>query len=465
MSPRQDNEKRGIHDSTTEFFLKVVQKEKEAASKESTTKDNISATKNKTFDTVGRFYNYINQILDKILTSKASIMILSFVMAGILFFSISGKDIITSPTSGSTLENVPVTVENLDPALELTGVPDSVTVGLIGPSLDIYKVNFTKDYEVFLDLTDFDKGEYTVNLKARNFPETLRVMPVPSTLKIKLLPKVDATFDLGYRFVNEDDLDTKYSVSVEDMSETSVVLRASQETLQKVAKVEANIDVADKTEAFEQDAKIKAYDANDKELDIEISPATVHVKCNVASYSKVVPVQANFVGDIPAGYEISNYTLSQSQITIYGLEEKIKDISVVKVDVDVSDVKSNTTITNVAFKRGNGINKFSSGTVDVTVEVEKVITKKIEKVPIKVLNNTENYKVSFAGEGGYATVSVSGTETKIASLTADNIQASVDVDGLRVGTRRVNVKTAVDDEKIKIELLSSSKVTINIERN
>lgn len=43
--------------------------------------------------------------------------------------------------------------------------------------------------------------------------------------------------------------------------------------------------------------------------------------------------------------------------------------------------------------------------------------------------------------------------------------ASVDVDGLRVGTRRVDVKTAVDDEKIKIELLSSSKVTINIERN
>ena len=465
MSPRQNKEKRDVHDSTTEFFLKVVQKEKEAASKESTTKENISATKTKTIDTVGRFYNYINQTLDKILSSKASIMILSFAMAGVLFYSIAGKDILTSPTSGSTLENVPVVVENLDSSLELSGVPESVTVGLIGPSLDIYKVNFTKDYQIYLDLADYEKGEYTVNLRSRNFPETLRVMPVPSTLKIKLLPKIDATFDLGYRFINVEKLDTEYSVSVEEMAETSVILRASQETLQKVVRVEANIDVADKTEAFEQDAKIKAYDANDKELNVEISPTTVHVKCNVASYSKVVPVQAQFVGDIPAGYEISNYRLSQSQITIYGLEEKIKDISVVKVDVDVSDVKSNTTITNVAFKRGNGINKFSSETVDVTVEVEKVITKKIEKVPIKVLNNTENYKVSFAGEGGYATVSVTGTEAKIASLTADNIQASVDVDGLRVGTRRVDVKTAVDDEKIKIELLSSSKVTINIERN
>lgn len=49
MSPRQNKEKRDVHDSTTEFFLKVVQKEKEAASKESTTKENISATKTKNY--------------------------------------------------------------------------------------------------------------------------------------------------------------------------------------------------------------------------------------------------------------------------------------------------------------------------------------------------------------------------------------------------------------------------------
>lgn len=52
MSPRQDKEKRGVHDSTTEFFLKAVQKERETAPKESTTKENISATKTKTIDTV-----------------------------------------------------------------------------------------------------------------------------------------------------------------------------------------------------------------------------------------------------------------------------------------------------------------------------------------------------------------------------------------------------------------------------
>lgn len=464
MSPRRQN-KRDIQDSTTEFFLKVVQKEKEQAAKEGATKDNLNYTKTKTIDKFGRFYNYINQVLDKILSSKVSIMILSCAMAGLLFYSIAGKDIITSPTSGSKIENVPIVVENLNPDYELSGIPDSVTVGLIGPSLDIYKINFTNNYEVYLDLAGYEEGEYTVNLKSRNFPDTLDVMLVPETLKIKLSPKVEETYDLNYRFINEDQLDSKYSVSVDEMAFNSVKLRASQETLQKIERVEACIDVSEKTEAFEQDAQIKAYDSNDQEVKIEISPKTVHVKCNVASYSKTVGIQVNFTGNLASGYQITRYTLTQDEVTIYGLEEDIKDITTVNVDVNVDGFKSNATINDISLKKETGINKFSTDKVGITLEIEKVITKRIDNIPIKVLNNAKNYKVSFAGEGGYASVSVTGTEAKLASLTADNIQVSVDIDGLGVGTRQVNVKTAIDDEQLQVELLSSQKVTINIERN
>lgn len=465
MSPRHQKDKKEIQDSTTEFFLKVIKKEKEKQAKESTFKENMSFKKPKTIDTVGRFYNYINQTLDKILSSKASIMILSFIMAALLFYSIAGKDIITSPTSGLTIDDVEVKIENLDPELELSGVPSTVTVGLIGPSLDIYKMNFSDDYEVYLDLNDKEAGEYTVRLSSRNFPESLTVMIVPDTLKITLAQKELETFDLGYRFINEDKLDSKYSVSVEEMELSSVEVYASKETLSKIARVDACIDVSEQTQAFEQNAEIKAYDSNGNEMDVEISSTKVHVKCNVASYSKVVDVDVQFVGDLPTGYQISNYTLSQQQVTIYGLEEQIKDIDSVTLDVDVSEIKSSTTISDVALKKENGINKFSTDAIDVTLEVEKVITKKFDNIEILVLNNSENYKVSFAGESGYASVSVTGSEAKVNSLTTDNIQVSIDIDGLKTGTRTVSVKAVVDDEDLDIELLSSSKVTINIERN
>lgn len=461
MSPKRRNDHK-IQDSTTEFFLKVVQKEKERSAKEETKKESINYSK--TIDKVGHFYNYINQGIDKILSNRISVMLLSLVMAVFLFVSISGVDIFSSPASGSTLENVPIQIEGLNDSYELSGVPESVKVGLIGPSLDIYTTKLSKNYQVYIDLTDMGKGEYTVSLKTKNFPDTLTVMPVPDTLKVKLAPKVSAKYDLGYRFVNEEEMDPKYSVSVASMAVNSVTIRASQETLNKIAAVEACIDVSDKTEDFEQDSPIKAYDDKGNVLEVDIAPTTVHVQCNVASYSKSVTVKANFIGDLSEGYEISNYSLSQSTVTIYGLKEDIDDISVVEVDVNVEDIHQSTTFSNLSLKKETGINKFSTNTVSVTVEVDKVITKVFDKIPIKVLNNSKNYKVSFAGQGQYATVSISGSEDKVSALTTDNIQATVDINNLSVGSKNVSVKVAVDDDTLDIKLLSSSKITINIER-
>ena len=209
MSPRR-KENKEIQDSTTDFFLKVIQKEKQNTVKETLKSESLNNKKTKTIDTVGRFYNYINQTFDRILSNRLSVMFLSLLMAVILFVSISGGDLLTSPTSGTTLENVPIKVEGLDENYELTGVPTSVKVGLIGPSLDIYTTKLSKNYEIYIDIKGYSTGEHNVSLKSRNFPDTLTVMLVPDTLKVKLAPKVSETFQLGYRFINEDELDPKY---------------------------------------------------------------------------------------------------------------------------------------------------------------------------------------------------------------------------------------------------------------
>lgn len=463
MSPRR-KENREIHDSTTEFFLKVIQKEKQNTTKDTMKTESMNYKKTKTIETVGRFYNYINQTFDRILSNRLSVMFLSLLMAVILFISISGGDILTSPTSGTTLENVSVKVEGLDENYELTGVPKSVKVGLIGPSLDIYTTKLSKNYEVYIDMKGYSSGEHNVTLKTRNFPETLEVMLVPDTLKVKIAPKISHTYVLGHRFINEDQLDAKYSISVEDMAVSNVTIRASQETLNKIAFVDACIDVAKQDSAFEQDARIKAFDANGKELDVEIAPTTVKVKCDVASYSKEVTVKPNFIGDVASGYQISQYALSQSTVTVYGPKESIDKLKFIGVDINVEGLKSSSTINGQFLKKETGINKFSTDTIDISLEIEKVITKKFDNIPIKVLNNSKKNNISFAGKSQFATVSVTGSEDTIAALTKENIQATIDVNRLSLGTKTVNVKVAVDNDQLKIELLSSSKVTINIER-
>ncbi|MCD7949708.1 MAG: hypothetical protein LUG12_05570 [Erysipelotrichaceae bacterium] len=463
---QKQNDRKDVHDSTTEFFLKVVQKEKNKKEKENAPIENLSSTTMKTIDTFGRFYNYLNQLLDRILSSRVTIMLLSFVIAAVLFYNITGQDIIASPTSGVTIEDVTIQVEGLDDSLEITSdIPSSVTVGLIGSSLDIYSTTLLANYEVYIDLSGYEEGSYTVDLKSRNFNDDLTVMLVPNSFDITLEEKVTQDFNLTYTFINEDQLDSKYSVNVESISLDTVTVYASETTLAKIAKVAVCIDVADKSEAFDQTCTIKAFDSNNEALDVAISPSTADVTCSVASYSKTVPLEINFTGEVASGYQIADYTMSQSEVTIYGLQENIDEIDSIVVNVDVSNLNSSTTFENIALNKESGINKFSTDTVTVSVEIEKVVSKKLDNIEITVLNNSEDYKVSFVGESDTATVSLTGSEDKIDAISADNVTATIDIDGLSTGTHQVEVSAMVDDDKVTIELLSSSTVTITIERN
>lgn len=464
MSLKQN--KKDYQDSTNELFLKFVKKEQEKKSKELKDKTLNNTKKVKTVDTVIKIYNYMNQLLDRILSNKMNILILSLGMAGLLFYTISGDQILNSPTSGTKINEVNIKVENLSEEFEVFGVPEEITVGLIGPSLDIYKTNFSKDYEVFADLGSIEEeGEYSLELQYRNFAETLDVMLLPSTINVSIAEKHEEMLELGYIFINEDELDSKYSVSVDSMDLDTVQVYASKPTLSRIDKIVACIDVSKKSEAFEQSAKIKAYDINGKVMDVDISPATVNVKCSVAAYSKSVVITPHYVGDVERGYGITGCSLNQTTVTIYGLEENIDEIETVYADINVDGLKDNTTISGVSLRKEKGINKFSIEHIEANLEIEKLITKTIENIPITILNNTNKYKVSFAGEGQKATLKVTGTESKINELSLSNVQATIDIDQLKVGTHKVNVEVACDDEYIELELLSSEMITINIERN
>lgn len=463
-----NKKKDDIQDSTTDFFLKIVKKEASEPKKEKEffDKDSFDMKTTKTLDQASKIYNYLNKAFDKILSSNMNIMIISIIMTLILFFTISGGDILSSPTSGTTLDNVPIHVEGLSDDYEISGVPQTIQVGLIGPSLDIYTSKITNDYEVYLDMSEYNnEGDYTVNLRYRNFPESLSVMLVPTNLKVTISPKVEATYQLSYQFENESKLEPEYSVTVEEMSIKNVTIRASQSTLNKIAKVVACIDVQNQKEHFEQDAKIKAYDQQGNELKVDILSDFVHVKCQVTSYSKVVSIKPQFVGEIANGYTLTNYTLSHSTVTIYGLEEELKNISEVTCQIDVSNLKNSTSINNILLNKESHINKFSYNTIDVDLQIEELITKRFDNIPIKVLNKPNNRKVSFVGENKYASVSITGAASKISALSVDNIQASIDVNNLKVGNRKVDVSVVVDDEQLIVQLLSSQQISINIERN
>jgi len=358
-------------DSTTDFFLNYMKSEKEAGAEDEKKKIEAEDKHIRSREMLLEGYNTFNKFMDALLNGRKSLKIISFLLALALFVSLSGGDMISYTTSGATITDVPVSVENLDDKYEVSGVPESVTIGLIGPSLDIYLAQIQGAYEVYCDLADYTSGTYTVSLKTRGFDDTLTVMCLPETASITVSKKVEETFSLATKFINEDQLDEKYAVSVSSVSKDEVTVSAAQSTIDDIEEVCAVIDVANVDAAFTQVCNVKAYDADGEEVDCDISPSSVSVECTVDSYSKVVAIKPDFKGDLKSGYTMKNYKLSPSTVTIYGKRSDIGDITSLSVDVDIDGLSGSTTLTGLAIETNDKISKMSEETIDIEMTIEK----------------------------------------------------------------------------------------------
>lgn len=370
-------------DSTTDFFLEFITKEKRENRKEEKKKNDALSYDEENLDRkdkIARFIyqviNTVNSALDKMLQSNLSIKILSFLLAAILLFTVRGSfdAMLTSPTSGDYIDDVPVQVENLQSDYQVIGLPSEVSVGLVGSSIDMYSTKLSKSYSVYVDLAGLGEGEHTIELKARDFNKNLKVLIVPQTVTIRIAQKVTRTFDLQSRLTNTSKLDSNYSVSVDSMAHSSVEVRGTQDALDTINSVQALVDVSGATKAFSQDAIVRAYDRSGERVDVEIVPSTVSVSCSVSTYSKVVPIIPNYTGTISQGYSVDSVEFSESTVRIYGDKSKLSTVEYISVDIDISDLTDEKEYTKLVLNSLDGVNRMSFDTVDAKVTVSQVVT-------------------------------------------------------------------------------------------
>ena len=457
-------------DSTTDFFLNFISKEKEKPKTEE--KHITSQSINDEIDSRGRAFvngaikvmNFINSTLDRMLQSGLSLKILSFILATILLFTVNGgnfENVFSTPNSGDYIQQVPVKIENLQDDFVVAGMPETVSVGLVGPSIDIYNAKLMKNYEIYADFSGIGEGEQTVELKSRNFSNDLEVLIVPQTVTVTVSQKVTKTFSLGYRFKNEDSLKDKHSVSVDSIEHSEVEVRGSQDNIDNVYSVEAVIDLKGVTDSFTQECKVKAFDRSGKALNVSVIPSTVKVDCSLSNYSKTVPLVPEYTGNVANGYAIDQMTFSKDKVKIYGDESKLKDINNIKVKVDVSDLEEGRTFKDLKLLSVSGVNKMSFTKVDGTITLVPSEQRQFTDMPIQIKNGKEN-NVSMSSDT--CNLTVIGTSDRINALTNDDIKVYVDVVGLKKGRHNVKLEVELSDETLTYRLDSDEQIRVNIKK-
>ena len=206
-------------------------------------------------DTLIRLIRWFSAAIDKTLFNRRLTKIVSLALAIALYLVVnldSNLSLYTNPlTTAKVLRNVSVTAKYNTDTFELSGLPSLADITITGDATNVTSASNAKGV-VVADLEGLTEGTHQVKLTTEGFGDSVSIKIDPSNVYITLKKKTTRQFDLTYDFINQDKMDSIFSVSEPVFEYQKVNVRASKDTLDSIAFVKALIDVAGQTGDFTQ---------------------------------------------------------------------------------------------------------------------------------------------------------------------------------------------------------------------
>lgn len=417
----------------------------------------------KFFVSIGEKLKLSDKPLEKALSKKSSMIILSLVLAVIVFVIIDRQNTTLLEKNAEVLYDIPLSATYNDEEYVVEGLPETVDITLIGTKANLYLAKQLPTQDVTVDLSDLKPGVHKVNLKYKQSITSVEYKLDPSEVTVVVSSKKSETRSVESDIVNLNKLDSKLAINNTKLDTDDVIIKGTEESLAKVSTIKALINVSNMVDPKAgtntlKDIPLIAYDENGAKVDVEMVPSKVTATIEIESPSKTVPLEIEPTGNVIFGKAIKNITSSVQKVTIYGSSKVLDNTNSIKVKIDVNNLKSNKDYT-VTIKKPAGIREISEKVVTAKVELDDEVTTELSGVKLGVVNLGSNYTAQATSENATeVTVILKGVESIIKNITSSDVEAYVDLEGLGAGDHEVEIKVKGTDPKVKY----SSKVTKTI---
>ena len=422
--------------------------------------------------------------MDKMMDNPWFLRIIALTLAILLFVSVKNdlekNELNTSGTQIDVLRDVPVEVYYDDDNLVVTGVPETVTVNIEGPSQIVLSAKMMKDYKLFVDLRELSIGEHRVAISSENFSEKLKVRIDPVYVNVVIEERISREFRVDPD-MNEGLLAENYIVKSYDVEPNVITITGAKSVINSIGYVKATIEGEQGiTKSFEQEANVRVLDRDLNKLDVLIEPRSVQVKVKIEEYSKDIPIVLEQKGTPKEGVTINRVYTNVEFVRVYGSRTVVDKLKNIPVDVDVSKIEKSGEF-DAKISIPDGVTKLSSDKIKVIGDVtiaptttdtqeeeqteENVSTiedeKSFENVEVKVKGLPDSLTSTFISPvDGLVSVVAKGTPEALDKITANNIELYVEADEAEVGEHSFPIKMSAPSDVTLV--MNSSEVTLNI---
>lgn len=416
-------------------------------SKRKETRDQIvkqSQKASKRFEkTLMRFTRAISAGIDNLLFTRRWTFLISLLITIIFFLWVrSSSNLAMNIRSSFTDEAVVVRLVASQEIYEINGIPKTTQAMISGSMVDVTTTRNQKDYHVIADLTGLDAGVHTVKLKAEGFSPNVNVFLNPSDVRVTIREKTSQNFLLNYEFINTNRLDPQYVLATPVFERNEVTVRASQVSLNEIASVKALIDVSDKVESFNTQAKVVAYNQQGQQMDIDIIPNTVNVNVDISSPSKKVPLVVKLVGTIPQFKAIDTLELDHSEVTLYGPEQVLLGINQIELPINAESLNADGSFIHT-INLPNGVRKADINRVEINYTLGDRITTVVENMVVFVENNPQGHQVVLKDlDKLLANIEVTGTQNQVESMELGKVRVFIDIEKKEKGVYSIPIQVS-----------------------
>ena len=399
------------------------------------------------------------------------LLLISFLCAFLVWLGVVN---VADPVMTDTVE-VPVEIINSDVLTK-----NNLTYAVVGKSTTTvqYEVKTTNayrirssDFRAYADMTDMWSvtGAIPIKVEVLNHSEYLVSMPVSrtGTIKIETEPLQRKTFTIGVMTTGM--LEDGYQTGKVTLSPETLTVEGPESLIGQISSVGIRFNIDGAAADVGGTATPEYFDANGNVLsDLGDSVKTVG---GDVSYTmqilkvKEVPLDFDVSGEVADGYRYTGPKTDIKSVSVAGLKTDLASVSTLTIQGPSLNVQGATKNVECEIDlddylpSGLTIVGLDSTTINVTLQVEKLIEKTFTVKPEDVTLNGKNSSYSYTVEDTKMEVKVQGLEEDLSSLSAAKMNIRVDVSGMGLGEHTAAAQFQLGDA---YKMLSAPAVTVRV---
>jgi len=351
------------------------------------------------------------------------------ISAVIIALLLWGYVIVTQNPLSDTMFTVPLEIRNLSPELAIMETTDQVQVRVQGSNSDLDNLK-SGNISAYIDATGVIIGSATLEVKVDK-PDNIEVVSVsPASISVEISKVASGTFPLEVKVSGKPAQNYLLLDAVASPNEINV--SGAEDYLQDVGSVIVRANVQDLSENYNKNLLVEVLDHGGNNITdhFNISPGSVSVLIPVVldMPEKSIAVNPSVIGSPASGYKISRIVTEPATVRAFGDLDVLGNIYYLETEpIDISGMKKTYTQT-VNIVHGNNIS-LGAASVTVVVQIEPISTASFTRDLVYTQNLLATLKCDLPDVD--IDVEVSGSETAINGMAANDIIPYIDCSGIK----------------------------------